>query len=63
MTTYPAHYINGQWVPATSGKSLPVHDASTEEVMATVPEGTAAEAEAAVRAARAAQSPTAHTRG
>lgn len=55
MTTYPAHYINGQWVPATSGKSLPVHDASTEEVMATVPEGTAAEAEAAVRAARAAQ--------
>lgn len=55
MTAYPSHYINGQWVQATSSNTLPVHDASTEEVMATVPEGTAAEAEAAVLAARAAQ--------
>lgn len=55
MQAYPSHYINGQWVPAASPKALPVHDASTEEVMATVPEGTAAEAEAAVLAARAAQ--------
>ena len=55
MHTYPSHYINGQWVQATSPNTLPVHDASTEEIMATVPEGTAAEAEAAVLAARAAQ--------
>ena len=51
---YPSHYINGQWVKATSVDTLPVHDSSTEEVMATVPAGTAQEAEAAVLAARAA---------
>ncbi|MEO6017561.1 MAG: aldehyde dehydrogenase family protein [Polaromonas sp.] len=51
---YPAHYINGQWVKAESTDTLPVHDSSTETVMATVPSGTAAEARAAVLAARAA---------
>ncbi len=55
MKIYPAHYINGQWVQAESGTTMPVHDSSTEEIMATVPEGTAKEAEAAVLAARAAQ--------
>ncbi|MDP2817720.1 MAG: aldehyde dehydrogenase family protein [Polaromonas sp.] len=54
MTTYPSHYINGQWVAAQSKETLPVHDSSTEEVMATVPAGTAQEAEQAVLAARAA---------
>ena len=57
MTTtkhYSSHYINGQWVEATSSDTLPVHDSSTEEVMATVPAGTAKEAENAVHAARAA---------
>ncbi|MGH6638124.1 MAG: aldehyde dehydrogenase family protein [Polaromonas sp.] len=54
MTAYPAHYINGQWVKAQSSETLPVHDSSTEDLMATVPSGTAAEAEAAVLAARAA---------
>jgi len=54
MTIYPAHYINGQWAKAQSSETLPVHDSSTEEVMATVPAGTAQEAERAVLAARAA---------
>ena len=56
MTTqhYPSHYINGQWIKAQSLETLPVYDSSTEEVMATVPAGTAKEAEAAVLAARAA---------
>ena len=54
VTIYPAHYINGQWVKAQSSATLPVHDSSTEALMATVPSGTAAEAEAAVLAARAA---------
>lgn len=54
MTVYPAHYINGQWVKARSDETLPVHDASTEVLMATVPAGAMAEAEAAVLAARAA---------
>ena len=57
MTTtkpYPSHFINGQWVEAASLETLPVHDSSTEEVMASVPAGTVQEAEAAVMAARAA---------
>ena len=54
MTIYPSHYINGQWVTAQSAESLPVHDSSTEEIMATVPAGTTQEAESAVLAARAA---------
>ena len=53
-TVYPAHYINGQWLKAQSPQTLPVHDSSTEALMATVPSGTVAEAEAAVLAARAA---------
>jgi len=51
---YPAHYIGGQWVQAHSADTLPVHDSSTEALMATVPSGTAEEAAAAVMAARAA---------
>ena len=54
MQTFASHYINGHWVTATSANTLPVHDSSTEEVMATVPAGTAAEAAQAVLAARAA---------
>lgn len=52
MTTYPAHYINGQWVKASSADQFLVHDSSTEAVMAAVPVGTAQEAEQAVLAAR-----------
>ena len=51
---YLSHYIDGQWVAAQSRETLSVYDSSTEELMATVPSGTAAEAEAAVLAARAA---------
>ncbi len=54
MTSYPSHYINGQWVTAQSTQVFAVHDSSTEEVMATVPQGTADEAAQAVLAARAA---------
>ncbi len=52
--TYSAHYINGQWVKAQSIETMPVHDSSTEELIATVPAGTADEAATAVLAARAA---------
>ena len=54
MKHYSDHYINGQWVKAQSGKNFEVHDSTTEEVFATVPQGTKAEAEQAVLAARAA---------
>ena len=54
MISYTQHYINGQWQAATSKDHFEVHDASTEEVMATVPQGTTEEASQAVLAARAA---------
>ena len=54
MKAYDSHYINGAWVKAQSNQTFWVHDSSTEEVIATVPQGSAAEAEQAVLAARAA---------
>ncbi len=54
MKTFDSHYINGQWVATTSNERLDVHDSSTEAVIARVPAGTRAEAEAAVLAAQAA---------
>ncbi len=54
MQIFSSHYINGQWVPAQSSETFQVHDSNTEEVMATVPAGTAEEAARAIGAARAA---------
>ena len=47
-------YIDGQWVPSTGTGTIDVICSSTEEIMGKIPEGTAADADAAVRAARAA---------
>jgi betaine-aldehyde dehydrogenase len=54
MTVYDSHYISGAWHKAQNPAVLQVHDSTTEEVMATVPQGTADEAAQAVMAARAA---------
>jgi len=54
MTTYDSHYINGAWHKAHNPAVFEVHDSTTEEVMATIPQGTAEEATQAVLAARAA---------
>ena len=54
LRAFLSHYINGNWVKAQSAETIPVHDSSTEELMATVPAGTADEAATAVLAARAA---------
>jgi len=54
MTIYDSHYINGAWHKAYNPAVLEVHDSTTEEVMATVPQGTAEETSQAVLAARAA---------
>lgn len=54
MKVYDAHYINGQWVKAQASQTFAVHDSTTEEVIATVPQGSAAEAGQAVLAARSA---------
>jgi betaine-aldehyde dehydrogenase len=54
MQTRDKLYINGQWVTPSGRNTLPVINASTEEVMATIPEGDETDANAAVAAARAA---------
>jgi betaine-aldehyde dehydrogenase len=47
-------YINGEWVKSSSGKRVPVIDPSIEETIAEVPDGNAADIDAATKAARAA---------
>jgi acyl-CoA reductase-like NAD-dependent aldehyde dehydrogenase len=44
-------YINGAWVPSTGTGSIEVVNAATEEVMGTVPKGTAEDVDRAARAA------------
>src|SRR5271165_6822164 len=50
-------YIGGAWVPSTANATLEVVDSATEEVMGTIPEGTAEDVDRAVRAAAAAFGP------
>ncbi len=45
-------YIDGAWVPSTSGSVIEVINASTEEVMGTIPDGTVEDVNKAVEAAR-----------
>ena len=45
-------YIDGRWTDAASGETYDVVDPASEEVIARVPKGAVADAEAAVRAAR-----------
>jgi aldehyde dehydrogenase (NAD+) len=45
-------FIDGQWRPAASGKTFATIDPATEEVIAQVAEGDAADVDAAVKAAR-----------
>jgi aldehyde dehydrogenase (NAD+) len=47
-------YIDGSWVPSTGTKTIDVINATTEEVMGRVPEGTPEDVDRAVRAAAAA---------
>ena len=54
MKSFDQLYINGAWVASASGKFIDVINATTEEVMGRVPEGTEADADAAIAAARAA---------
>ena len=54
MTTYDKIYINGQWVASEGTQTISVFDSITEEVMATIPEGTAGDVAKAAAAAKAA---------
>ncbi|MCU1358868.1 MAG: lactaldehyde dehydrogenase [Ilumatobacteraceae bacterium] len=51
-TNFDKHYIGGRWIAANSTDSIDVIDSLTEQVMATVPSGTAADVDLAVAAAR-----------
>ena len=53
MKTYQL-YINGEYVDATSNKTIDVIDPATTEVIATVPDANAQDVDRAVQAARAA---------
>jgi betaine-aldehyde dehydrogenase len=45
-------FVNGEWVASASGKTFPVYDPSTEEVIAQVPESDAKDVDRAVSAAK-----------
>src|SRR5262245_41969039 len=57
MRNYDKLYLNGAWTPSTGTSLIDVVDASTEAVLARVPEGTAADIDRAVAAARDAFEP------
>src|ERR1700677_3539652 len=52
QTSSEPMFINGEWTEGTSGKRIPVFDPSTEEVIAEIPDASAADIDAAVAAAR-----------
>ncbi|MHA6759519.1 aldehyde dehydrogenase family protein [Streptacidiphilus sp. PAMC 29251] len=54
MQQHGDQYIGGEWVRSLGADTIPVLNPATEEVIATVPAGTAEDVDAAVRAARAA---------
>ena len=47
-------FLDGAWVAPSCAQSIAVHNPATEEVLACVPAGTAADVDRAVTAARAA---------
>ena len=52
MKIYDQLYIGGKWLKPSGAGTIDVIDSGTEEVMGRIPEGTAADAEAAVEAAK-----------
>ena len=47
-------FINGEWVPGSTGETFETIDPATGEVIGTVPRGTAEDIDRAVKAAKAA---------
>jgi aldehyde dehydrogenase (NAD+) len=54
MQAYDKIYIDGAWIPSTGEGTIDVVNASTEQVMGSIPEGTAADVDKAAQAASAA---------
>jgi delta 1-pyrroline-5-carboxylate dehydrogenase len=61
VSEYPKFFIGGEWVEPAGTGTLAVINSATEEVMGHVPEGTPADVDRAVTAARAAFEPWAAT--
>jgi betaine-aldehyde dehydrogenase len=61
MPDRDAFYIDGRWAAPSTRERIDVHNAATGAVMGSVPAGGAADADAAVRAARRAFEPWART--
>ena len=55
MDKFERNYIDGEWLARSSTLTLQVHNPSTKELIATVPDSNAADVDRAVAAARAAQ--------
>jgi betaine-aldehyde dehydrogenase len=45
-------YVNGEWIASSTGKTFPVYDPSTEEIIAEVPDSDAKDVDRAVAAAK-----------
>ncbi|MEP7365900.1 MAG: aldehyde dehydrogenase family protein [Acidobacteriota bacterium] len=54
MHTYSDHYIDGAWRAASTLRHIDVLSASTEEIIGRIPDGSLADTDAAIQAARAA---------
>jgi acyl-CoA reductase-like NAD-dependent aldehyde dehydrogenase len=52
LQTHEKVFIGGEWVDSTGSEAIEVVNSTTEEVMGTIPAGTAEDADRAVRAAR-----------
>ena len=52
QTKSEAMFINGDWTEGSSSNRIPVYDPSTEEVIAEIPDASAADVDSAVSAAR-----------
>src|SRR5579883_240315 len=52
MMNYSEHYIDGRWQASAGSKKIDVLSASTEEVIGSIPEGTADDVNKAAAAAR-----------
>ncbi|NUR62768.1 MAG: aldehyde dehydrogenase family protein, partial [Catenulispora sp.] len=52
--TFTDQYVGGKWIPSASATTLDVLNPATEDVLAVVPAGGAADVDAAVAAARSA---------
>ena len=63
MTTFDKLYIDGAFTPSDSSETIDVIDSVTEDVMATIPAGTAADVDRAVKAAKAAFDSWSHDPG